>query len=511
MDRSRRDMFIAIGVVSSLAVGATVFMLLVHGLRPDIGGVPGLLFWIGVTLLAGFVPIKLSQGTVIAPISAPILAALMLGGPAAAAVVAFAGAFDRRELKGEVAWYGTLYNHSVLALSIIIAGVVFDGATSLIALFLGPLETSLINPAVVDLALSLFCLLLAGGVDYSVNSYLTSMIVAIRGNKPIRQVWSRDQSAIAIPELSLTPLGWLMAVLFTQPTGWLLTVVFLTPLLATRVAYNRYAETRQHFLETISTLANAVDARDTYTHGHSNRVSRIAAALARRMGLPEKTIESIEWAGTLHDIGKIGIRDNILLKQSHLTEGERKLMNEHPIIGANILSPSAQLRDEAPIVRAHHEWFNGSGYPDGLAGEDIPLGARLMAVADAYEAMTAARPYRKVPLTHEEAVAQLVAYAGTQFDPDVVEVFLELPRSVVDPEEGAEKDVLTMWSRIPDNAPVMEGMSVTELMKLARPQFDASPHEQLDDFHQHLGAPRRPEPKLIGSSESHGHSHAPHA
>ena len=508
MDRSRQDMFIAIAVVSALAIGSTTFMLLVHGLRPELGGIVGLLFWIAVTSLAGFAPIKLSQGTNIAPTGAPILAALMLGGPGAAALVAFFGTFDKRELRGEVAWYGTLFNHSAIALSVLLASIFLDGATIAISTFIGPLSTSLANPALIDLTLSLASLVIAGVVYNLSSDYLASMIIAIRANKPIRQVWGRDLREMATTELSLVPLGWLMAVIFMQPTGWLLTVVFLIPLLATRVAYNRYAETREHFLATISTLANAVDARDTYTHGHSSRVSRIAAALARRRGLSEKAIESVEWAGTLHDIGKIGIRDNILLKQSHLTEGERKLMNEHPIIGANILSPSAQLRDEAPIVRAHHEWFNGSGYPDGLAGEDIPLGARLMAVADAYEAMTAARPYRKTPLTHEQATAQLVAYAGTQFDPEVVELFLELPRSVVDPEEGAEKDVLTMWSRIPDDAVVNEGMTVVELLKLAKPEFVASPHESLDDFHQHLGVSYvKPEPKLIGSSEGHGHSH----
>ena len=119
------------------------------------------------------------------------------------------------------------------------------------------------------------------------------------------------------------------------------------------------------------------------------------------MRLPETEIERIKWAGLLHDIGKIGIRDNVLLKEGPLDKSERILMNQHPTIGAEIVAPASQLSNEAPLIRAHHEWFNGSGYPDGREALDIPLGARILTIADAYEAMTSSRPYRKTPLTHE--------------------------------------------------------------------------------------------------------------
>jgi hypothetical protein len=154
--------------------------------------------------------------------------------------------------------------------------------------------------------------------------------------------------------------------------------------------------------------------------------------MCRALKLPEGEIEKTKWAGLLHDVGKIGIRDHILLKEGPLDKEERILMNQHPSIGADIVEPARQLSDEAPLIRAHHEWFNGSGYPDGIEALDIPDGARLLGVADAYEAMTSARPYRKTPLSHEIAVGELTKYAGIQFDPQMVEVFLGLDRETLD-------------------------------------------------------------------------------
>jgi len=131
-------------------------------------------------------------------------------------------------------------------------------------------------------------------------------------------------------------------------------------------------------------------------------------------------------------VGKIGIRDNILLKEGPLDRSERFLMNQHPTIGAEIVAPARQLSEEAPLIKSHHEWFNGSGYPDGVEAFDIPHGARILNVADAYEAMTSARPYRKTPLSHEQAIEQLVKYSGIQFDPAVVPILVGLSREVLD-------------------------------------------------------------------------------
>jgi putative nucleotidyltransferase with HDIG domain len=215
-------------------------------------------------------------------------------------------------------------------------------------------------------------------------------------------------------------------------------------LFTTRLAYHRFVETRELFEQTIEALAKAVDARDRYTRNHSTRVSHIAEAMSHVMRVPEQQIEKIKWAGLLHDIGKIGIRDSILLKPGPLDREERVLMNQHPTIGAEIVAPARQLSAEAPLIRWHHEWINGSGYPDGKEALDIPLGARILTIADAYEAMTSSRPYRKIPLTHEQAVGELEKYAGIQFDLEIVPILVGLDRSILDREPDREDELPTM-------------------------------------------------------------------
>jgi putative nucleotidyltransferase with HDIG domain len=251
---------------------------------------------------------------------------------------------------------------------------------------------------------------------------------------------------VAANFVGLAPLAWLMALIFQLPNGvgWWATPLFVVPLFTTRLAYARYVETRELFEQTIEALAKAIDARDEYTRHHSSRVSHIAEAMCRVLRLPEQEIEKIKWASYLHDVGKIGIRDHILLKEGPLDKRERILMNQHPTIGAEIVEPATQLKAEAPLIRAHHEWFNGSGYPDGREALDIPLGARILTIADAYEAMTSSRPYRKTPLTHEQAVEQLEKFSGIQFDPEIVPVLVALDRGILDREPDREDELPTM-------------------------------------------------------------------
>jgi HD-GYP domain-containing protein (c-di-GMP phosphodiesterase class II) len=142
------------------------------------------------------------------------------------------------------------------------------------------------------------------------------------------------------------------------------------------------------------------------------------------MRVGEAELEALEWGGLLHDVGKIGIPDAVLLKQGRLTKDERMKMNAHPVKGAEIIAPVQKLAPELPIIRHHHEWYNGSGYPDRLIGDEIPKLARILHVADAFEAMTAARPYRMTPLTAAQALAELRKFAGIQFDPVVVDAFV---------------------------------------------------------------------------------------
>jgi len=187
---------------------------------------------------------------------------------------------------------------------------------------------------------------------------------------------------------------------------------------------------RSLFLSTVKSLASAIDAKDEYTRHHSTRVTEFTLKIARKMSFSEKEIGDLELAALLHDVGKIAVPENILNKPGKLTDQEYALIKEHSARGESILSPVIELKDIARIVRAHHEHYDGTGYPDGLKGREIPLGARIMAVADAYDSITSERPYRKAA-SHRFAMKEIIRCSGVQFDPEVVEHFLEISGSLV--------------------------------------------------------------------------------
>ncbi len=172
-------------------------------------------------------------------------------------------------------------------------------------------------------------------------------------------------------------------------------------------------------------LANALEAKDEYTRGHSERVAALARRLALEAGVPAREAEVISQSGLLHDLGKIGVPERILRKPGPLTEEEWSVMRRHPLTGAQIVAPLDFFSDGALIVRHHHERQDGSGYPDGLCGETIPLGARVVAVADVYDALTSDRPYRRA-LTHVAALERLAAEAGRTLDARLTRLFTDM-------------------------------------------------------------------------------------
>lgn len=186
-----------------------------------------------------------------------------------------------------------------------------------------------------------------------------------------------------------------------------------------------YAQLKTRYMDTIEVLRLAVDAKDQYTRGHSDRVACLATRIGASMGMKGDELEALRIAGIFHDIGKIGTADDILLKNESLNSEEYAEIKKHPIKGAMILSAVSMFQDVVPIVRHHHERMDGRGYPDGVAGEEIEPMARIIAVADAFDAMTSDRQYRP-HLTLEQTKQQLRQGAGSQFDPQVVEVFLRL-------------------------------------------------------------------------------------
>jgi len=189
----------------------------------------------------------------------------------------------------------------------------------------------------------------------------------------------------------------------------------------------------ESYIATMSSLARVVEAKDETTRGHLDRTSHYGVALAKRIDQELGDTPELAHAFFLHDIGKVGVPENILCKRGPLDDEEWRVMRTHPVIGAQIIAPIRFLRGAIDVIRYHHEWFDGSGYPEGLAGEQIPLAARIFSIADCFDAMTSDRPYRSA-LDIEVALDEIRSGAGRQFDPDVVDEFLLMmeDESIVD-------------------------------------------------------------------------------
>jgi diguanylate cyclase (GGDEF)-like protein/putative nucleotidyltransferase with HDIG domain len=194
-------------------------------------------------------------------------------------------------------------------------------------------------------------------------------------------------------------------------------------------------KTSDAVINTIYALAATVDAKDTYTYGHSKKVSKYATDIAEALGFSENRIASIRTAGLLHDIGKIGVADQILSKNGPLNDEEWEPIRAHPSIGVSILKHVEELKDCVAAVQYHHERYDGNGYPSGLKGDNIPIDARILAVADSFDAMTSSRPYRNKPRTNAQALEEIQRCSGTQFDPKIVNIFVEIMTGSMTPKE----------------------------------------------------------------------------
>jgi putative nucleotidyltransferase with HDIG domain len=204
----------------------------------------------------------------------------------------------------------------------------------------------------------------------------------------------------------------------------------MVPVAGLQLALNRSVQLREQTVSAVESMADVVDHRDPYTFQHSQSVAAHAVATAKKLGLPDREVELIRLAARVHDLGKIAVPDEVLHKQGRLTDAEFALMKKHPETGAEILAKFPQYKRGRELVLAHHERMDGRGYPRGLSGSAIPLGARIIAVADAWDAMTSDRPYRTA-LDPDVALGELLRGRGTQWDTEVVDAFaLTLPRSV---------------------------------------------------------------------------------
>lgn len=291
---------------------------------------------------------------------------------------------------------------------------------------------------------SLLPLLATGLVFQLINTTSTVAVIALHEGSSLYRTWLKFFKWSAPNYLALIPLALALAMAFNS-LGILGVAFFCLPLLVARYAFKLHEDLLRTFHELISALAAALDAKDSYTAGHSERVGRLAALIGREMRLPETQVERLQIAGLLHDVGKIGIPDAILLKPGRFTPQEYDTMKQHAVLSGKILADVERLGEVSRWVACHHERWNGCGYPAGLRGEEIPLGARILAVADACDAMLSRRSY-KGSFSWERARAELEDCAGQDFDPQVVKVLIgisERPdvRALLQ-AVGAEQDAL---------------------------------------------------------------------
>jgi putative nucleotidyltransferase with HDIG domain len=244
----------------------------------------------------------------------------------------------------------------------------------------------------------------------------------VRFRSAVRYLAIRSGPHVVVLSLAAVGLG-----IVASKFGLLVLAIAMFVLVEAYYPWKLLGEQTDALFTSLQVLAQAVDLKDPYTSGHSQRVAQYAVRLARMLDLPEDEVERIRVGALMHDIGKIGIRSRILRKPGKLTDDERALMNKHSAISADIIAPLEVLGESAEMVRRHHEHWDGSGYPEGIRADTIPLGARIILVADALDALTTDRPYRRgVPM--EEAVRVIKAHAGTQFDPTVVTALERLYR-----------------------------------------------------------------------------------
>ncbi len=263
-------------------------------------------------------------------------------------------------------------------------------------------------------------------LSYGMNFILTSVGALLSGRASFRAAFTSGVSLIPT-QFALAFVGFLMAQVLAIAAITL--PLFVFPLEIGRQFYHRYLGLRNAYRDTIRSLVGALETKDTYTRGHSIRVAVYSTQIGQTLGFDEGALERLEYAALLHDLGKLALPSDILTKATSLTDAEMDSMRGHPAAGAAMVERIPPLRGLAPLVLQHHEYFGGGGYPAGTRGETIPLFSRVLSVADAFDAMTTDRAYRKA-LSYEEAVAELQRGCGSQFDPAIVDAFLRARSSV---------------------------------------------------------------------------------
>ena len=305
-------------------------------------------------------------------------------------------------------WYKALFNAAEMTLTFagmsVVYELLYDGYRT-------PFHSLRNAAAVVAMVLTY----------YLINTGLVTTIVTLTTNANFVSIWKACLRDTFWNNLTIIPLGAVIAALWLyQP--WSVFALVL-PMVAVRQSFQFIADLQQKTKEALISMADAIDQRDPSTYQHSQRVAIIAEAIAAELQLPEEELETIRMAARLHDLGKIGMSNVLLYKPGRFDEAEQAEFRRHPLISAQLVKSFRLFNDGQSLILHHHERYDGKGYPVGLKGDDIPLGSRILAVADSLDAMTSARVYR-APLSLKEAVAEVKKNSGTQFDPASVDALL---------------------------------------------------------------------------------------
>lgn len=385
-----------------------------------------LIFWSILAIVTESLPIRMPNGAGVSVGFAIILASIITGGPLTAALVASMG-FIFRVFKAEnnrlshifrVPFYRTLFNVSQ---HIIVAGA--SGVTYVY------IKDEILQHTESGFIIAILFTLLANMV---LNTLVSARLFSFISGQGFIYMWGNYIKMMLPRTFAVGALGVIMAMVHTE-SGFEAVLLFFGPLLLARYSFKMYIDMRIIYLETIQALSKTIEAKDKYTCGHANRVKEYAVKLAKAMNLKDKEVENIETAALLHDIGKIGIDDYILKKPDKLTNEEYDMIKQHPVIGADIIKDVDFLKGIVNTVKHHHERYDGKGYPDGLSGDDIPLAAAILTVADAFDAMTSDRPYRQA-LEKEKAIDEIKNSEGKQFHPKLTKVFIEIIKNEIEKE-----------------------------------------------------------------------------
>lgn len=363
-------------------------------------------------ILADSAQISLPRGGASIYASSPIdLAGIMLFGPAVMAVIEGIATLITEVVLQRRPFMKVIFNVPLLVMTVGVSGLVYKAFGSLGA---------------IDSPLFLVPLTAAGVVYYLFNTWAVSLVISLSdadGRNPLH-VWRQNYMWNFFHILAFLPVAAIIALLYANSGVWTI-ALFIIPLFLARYSFQLYLDMREAHINTVAALTSALDASDPFTHGHSFRVSRYALRIARAMGMSSRDLEMLEYAGLLHDIGKIAVQNDVLLKVGPLTEEEWRSLKSHPNVGADIVDQLKFLREASDVIRSHHERPDGNGYPRGLKGDDVPLAARILNVVDAFDAMTSDRPYRKA-LPIERVIKELETYKGKQFDEQVATILLDL-------------------------------------------------------------------------------------